>query len=400
MNSPAKGPLDGLTLLDLSRDLAGPFGTVILADLGARVIKVEAPGQHSDHDGHAAKDDVSGEDARYFGLARNKERVVLNLASARGREVFLAMVSHADVVFTDYPREVMAALGLDDATLSAANPSVLSVSLSPFGAYGPYRDRPGSELVVQALAGGMSMTGEPGRAPVQAGNPIAGLSGGMWAAIAILAAIRGRDEQLAGGGAIDIALFDGQLAMVPYFAAYYFLDGSVPGPQGSGGHSPTYGAFRCSDDRYVIIAAIDQVPWSKLCDALRRPDLFDDERFATSHLRASNGDVLTDVLQSEFSKLPAAEWDERLYAADLAYARVNRLDEALTDPQVIHRGMIAEVLGQQGDNVRVVGNPVKYSAFPPRMQAPAARGEHTDAVLAELGFGLAEIGELRSNGVI
>lgn len=396
-----RGPLDGITIVDLSWHLAGPFGTLVLADLGARVIKVEAPGSHGGYDHRGfLRHYFKGQDAHYLSLNRNKESVTLNLKTPEGKELFLRLVERADVVFNNFRAGVMDRLGLGHEELKKVNPSVISVSLSSFGQDGPYRDRPGVDLVVQALSGGMSMTGEPGRAPARAGIPLGDLGGGMWAAIAVLAALHARDDQAIAGSDIDVSLLDGHLAMIPYFSAYYFLDGTIVGPQGSGGHSPTYGAFRCSDDRYVVIAVIDQKPWSKLCRALEREDLITDPRFESSLLRSNNGRELRPLIEEIFASRPLPEWERRLEEADLAYARVNRLDEALADPQVRHRGMVVDIEHSLGGSLQFVGNPVRVSGFAPRYESPPLIGGDTDGVLGELGVDADELSRLRSAGVI
>lgn len=396
-----KGPLEGITVIDLSWHLAGPYGMLILADLGARIIKVEAPGSHGGYDSRGfLRHYYKGQDAHYMSLNRNKESVTIDLKTAEGKALFLKLVARADVVFNNFRAGVMERLGLGHRALAEVNPDIISVSLSSFGQDGPYAQRPGVDLVVQALSGGMSMTGESGRPPVRAGIPIGDLAGGMWSAIAVLSALRGREEGLNGGVDIDLALLDGQIAMIPYFSAYYFLDGTVPGPQGSGGHSPTYGAFRCADERYVVIAVIDQGPWAKLCTALGRDDLRDDPRFDSSEHRATNGDELRSIIEAEFASRPLEEWEARLEAADLAYARVNRLDEALADPQVNHRQMVVDIQHSLGDPLRFVGNPVKFPAFPARLESPPLIGEDTEAVLAEIGVAADEIQPLRDAGVI
>ena len=244
------------------------------------------------------------------------------------------------------------------------------------------------------------MTGEPGRPPVRAGLPIGDLAGGMWAVISILSALRARDHGLSEGSEIDVSLLDGQIAMIPYFSAYYFLDGFVPGPQGSGGHSPTYGAFKCADGRYVIIAVVDQKPWQKLCSAFGREDLEHDPRFSSSRLRATNQDALRAVIDAEFAKHSSNEWQERLKAADVAYARVNRLEEALADPQVLHRNMVVEINHTLGDTLRFVGNPVKLSDFTTPYDSPPIIGEHTEQVLRSLGVPPDRFADLRERGIV
>lgn len=395
------GPLAGVTVIDLSWHLAGPFCTLILADLGARVIKVEAPGSHGGYDpGGFVRHYYKGQDAHYMALNRNKQSITLNLKSPEGNDVFKRLCQQADVVFNNFRAGVMQRLGLGYEELSQVNSDLVYVSLSSFGQEGHYVRRPGVDLVVQALSGGMSMTGEPGRPPVRAGIPIGDLAGGMWAAIGILSALRARSTGLSRGCEIDLSLLDGQIAMTPYFSAYYFLDGVVPGPQGSGGHSRTYGAFRCADDRYMVIAVIDQGPWRKLCRALDREDLFEDPRFATAEARSQNGDELAKITTEAFAAVPSTEWETRLQQADLPYARVNRLDEALADPQVIHRNMVIEIEHSLGDRLKFVGNPIHIPGYSQAYASPPLIGEHTGAVLAEVGVDEGQLQRFADEGMV
>ncbi|MCW2780315.1 MAG: CoA transferase [Marmoricola sp.] len=400
-SSPVEGPLNGVKIVDMSWHLAGPFCTLILADLGASVIKVEATGSNGGYDpGGFTRHYYKDQDAHYMALNRNKRSMTLNLKTERGKELFNELVSGADVVFNNFRAGVMPRLGVGFEDLRKVNPSLIFASLTSFGQTGPYSKRPGVDLVVQALSGGMSMTGEPGRSPVRAGIPLGDLAGGMWAAISILSAIQGRNAGTTEATEIDLSLLDGQIAMIPYFSAYYFLDGAIPGPQGSGGHSPTYGAFKCSDDRYVIIAVTDQIPWGKLCRALDRTDLQHLPKFEDSRQRAGNGVELHQIVEDEFAKRPSEEWCRRLEEADLGYARVNSLDEALADPQVLHRDMVIEIEHTLGDKLKFVGNPVKMTGFNQTYSSPPIIGEHTEAVLQGLGLDADEFAELRTSGVV
>ena len=397
----ARGPLAGVTVLDLSWHLAGPYCTLILADLGATVIKVEAPGSHGGYDpGGFIRHQYKGQDAHYMALNRNKLSVSLNLKSPEGQEIMRRLVGRADVLFNNFRAGVMDRLGLGYESVKAVNESIIYVSLSAFGQDGPYRDRPGVDVVIQAISGGMSMTGTPGGPPVRAGIPIADLGGGMWAAIAILSALRGRDAGLLTGTNLDISLLDGQIAMIPYFSMYYFLDGSVPGPQGSGGHSPTYGAFECADGRHVVIAVIDQKPWLALCNALRQDAWPADPRFETASKRTENQAALHELLAAVFASRSSEEWLERLRAAGLAAGRVNRLDEALNDPQVRHRKMVTEIDHPLGGALSYVDTPVAFAGFDDQSFSPPLIGEHTHQVLEELGITASEQVRLRAEGVI
>ena len=399
--SPVKGPLNGVKVIDMSWHLAGPYCTLILADLGASVIKIEAVGANGGYDpGGFTRHYYKGQDAHYMALNRNKRSITLNLKTDEGKRVYHDLVKQADVVFNNFRAGVMQRLGVGFEELKKVNPHLVFASLSSFGQDGPYAKRPGVDLVVQALSGGMSMTGEPGRGPVRAGIPLGDLAGGMWAAISILAALRGRDQGHSEATNIDLSLLDGQIAMIPYFSAYYFLDGKIPGPQGSGGHSPTYGAFKCSDDRYVIIAVTDQKPWAKLCRALDLESLQDDPRFADSRSRAGNGEELHKIVEDTFAQRSSDEWSKRLEEVDLAYARVNHLDEALADPQVLHRGMVVEIDHTLGDTLKFVGNPLKMSSYERTYVSPPIIGEHTQAVLEGLGYDEHEFGRLRELGVV
>jgi len=396
---PPSGPLDGVLVLEMARGMAASFCSLILADLGARVIKIETV---EPLDGPPARRESARQedDPRYLAFNRNKMSCRLSLRSMEGRRILGRLVSATDVVIGDLSIAEREALGIGRDDVANLSPQPVFVNVTPFGLNGPYADRPATDMLIQALSGGMSMTGEPGRPPRAAGLPIAELCGGMWAAIAVLAALMARDGALASGCDVDLSLLDGQLAMIPYFSAYYFLDGFVPGPQGSGGHSPTYGAFRCSDDRYLVIAVIDQLSFVKLCDALDRQSLKDDPRFRDATSRSQHEQELRGLIEATFVARPLPEWEERLEQANLAYARVNRLDEVFGDPQVRHRGMVTEILGASGELLRVVDSPIKVPGLRGRQQPPPRVGEHTDAVLRGLGVEASEISRLRAAGVI
>lgn len=397
----ARGPLAGITVVDLSWHLAGPFCTLVLADLGARVIKVEAPGSHGGYDpGGFIRHYHKGQDAHYMALNRNKQSITLDLKALEGKDIFKRLCQRADVVFNNFRAGVMQRLGLGYEAIREVNPEIIFASLSSFGQDGPYVERPGVDLVVQALSGGMSMTGEPGRPPVRAGIPIGDLAGGMWAAVGILAALRARSAGLQRSGELDVSLLDGQLAMTPCPSARHFLDGTVPGPQGSAGQGAACGVFRCSDGRYVAVVVTGQEPWAGLCRVLGRPELRDDRRFSTAASRAEHGEELADVIGQAFGVLPSAEWEARLQHGAVPYARVNRLDEALADPQVLGRDMVVEIEHTLGGRLRFVGNPIRIPGYRQAHASPPLIGEHTSTVLAELGVGDGERRRLEHGGVV
>jgi crotonobetainyl-CoA:carnitine CoA-transferase CaiB-like acyl-CoA transferase len=388
MNMPKpKLPLSEVTVLDLSWHLAGPFCSMILADLGARVIKIERPDAHGGYDpGGIARFQYRGEDVHYISLNRNKESVVLDLKKPADHAAFMTMVRQSDVVFNNFRPGAMKRLGLTLDALQAVNPRIILASLSAFGANGPHSHRPGVDLVIQAESGGMSMTGERGRPPVRAGIPVADLAGGMWSAIAILAALRDRDQNGASAREIDMSLFDAHLSLIPYFTAYLTTNGFVPGPQGSGGHSPSYGAFQASDGKYVVVAVIDQKPWIALCKAMEAPELLDDPRFASAKTRIEHTEELQPLIQQLIGRKTAAEWIARFEKHKLPAGQVNDLREALEHPQVAARNMLVTIDHVLGGQVRLLGTPVKMTGYEPTFGSPPRIGQDTERVLAEFGI--------------
>jgi crotonobetainyl-CoA:carnitine CoA-transferase CaiB-like acyl-CoA transferase len=380
-------PLEGVTVIDLSWHLAGPYCTMILADLGARVIKVEAPGSLGGYDpGGIIRHRYHGQDLHYISVNRGKESLTLDLKDPVGRADFLKLVSSADVVFDNFRPGVMQRLGLDFDTLAEHNPRVISVSISSFGATGPESLRPGVDLVLQAMSGGMSMTGFPGQPPVRAGIPVADLAGSMWTATAVLAALLRRANGWTRPQRIDTSLLDGQIALMPYFAAYYLNSGFIAGPQGSGGHSPTYGAFAASDGKYFVIAVIDQEPWRRLCAAIGAPWLPDDLRFASPASRIDHGAELTQVLQDHFRSETREAWLGRLYAHQVPAGPVNDIEEALAEAQVLAREMVVRIPHLSGGEVGLTGSPIKLSDFRPEYGAAPDHGSDTQRLRAEFGL--------------
>ncbi|MEE2059009.1 CaiB/BaiF CoA transferase family protein [Rhodococcus artemisiae] len=391
MTSTARRPLEGITVLDLSWHLAGPYCTMALADLGARVIKIERPGANGGYDpGGVARFEFQGDDVHYIALNRNKESIILDLKSEEGREVFFHMVAQADVVFNNFRPGTMQKLGLDFETVKTANDKIIYASLSAFGATGPDTTRPGVDLVIQAESAGMSMTGYKDGPPARAGLPIADLAGGMWSAMAILAAIRERDAFGTGAREIDMSLFDSHLSMIPYFSAYLTTNGFVPGPQGSGGHSPTYGAFETADGSWLVLAVIDQKPWNLLCEALEAPQLLEDPRFASAGTRIEHTEDLRKAVQEILLTKPRAEWMTKFRGLGVPSGSVNDLREALDHPQVAARDMLVDVPYVGGGTVKLLGNPVNMSGFEKTFASPPRIGQDTDRIIAEFTTGAKE----------
>ncbi|RMG48064.1 MAG: CoA transferase, partial [Acidobacteria bacterium] len=306
-----KAPLTGVRVLDLTQFLAGPYGSMLLGDLGAEIIKIEPPG--GDPMRRMPPYFLAGESAYFLSINRNKRSVTLDLKSSAGRQVFHDLVRVSDVVLDNFRPGVMEELGLGYETLRRINRRIIACSITGFGKTGPYRDRPAFDLVLQAMSGAMSITGEPGRTPVRMGIPMGDLAGGMFAAQAISAALYAR-ERTGEGCFIDLGLMDCLTALLTYVAQYYLAGGPVPRPAGSHHQSVVpYGVFATADG-YLVIAVFAEKFWRALCRALERPDLAEDPRFARNELRLKHRAELLSILQEIFRRRPTEEWLTRLEA--------------------------------------------------------------------------------------
>jgi CoA:oxalate CoA-transferase len=394
------GPLSRLLVLDLTQFLAGPYAAQIFGDLGARVIKIEPPSGEMTRT--IAPHFVKGESAYYLAVNRNKESLAIDLKHARGRAIMLDLVKRADIVLENFRPGVAARLGLGYEALKAANPRIVMCSISGFGQDGPYRDRPAYDIIVQAMSGGMSITGEHGGKPVRAGIPLGDLSAGMYAVIGALAALeRARRDGV--GAYIDVSMLDCQVSMLVYQAAYHLLSGEVPGPQGREHLSfPTYRAFRCADGIEVVVAAKTERMWSDLCAALGRPELPADPRFKLNEDRLHNRDALAPLLEAAAANIPSERFLAALAAAQVPAGPINTLDRALGDPQVRHRDMVVELTDREGEAVQVVGNPIKFAGQSTREHAyPHRLGADTESVLRSLlGFSAEEVSRLAEAGIV
>ncbi len=391
-------PLRGLRILDLKQFLAGPFCTQILADLGAEIIKIEP--QAGDPTRFLPPHFYKGESAYFLAINRSKESVVLDLSIEPGRNVFYDLVKKADVVIEAFRPGVAKKLRADYDALKAVNPRIVYCSISGFGQDGPYATRPAYDMIVQALSGAMSLTGEVGGRPVRSGTPIGDLNAGQSAATAILAALWER-ERSGAGQAIDISMLDVQISMLSYLGEYYLISGDVPGLQGRGHMSiPTYNAFRARDGRDVLICANTERMWQQLCEALEIPELVNDPRFETNERRHANRAELEPMLERAFAKYNCADLLKRFHEQGIPSAPVNSVAEALADPQVIHRRMVREVPHTLGGEIRVLGNPIKFSrSAENQFNSPPTLGQHTESVLREtLGYNPTQIETLRQQG--
>lgn len=390
------GALEGVRVLDLTQTLAGPFGSMILADLGAEVIKIEPPGRRQTVEGGTT---FKGETVHFLAINRSKKSIILDLKASKGKEVFYDLARKADVVFDNYRAGVLDRLGIDYETLKSLNPRIISCSVTGFGSTGPYRDRPAYDLIVQAMSGGMSITGEP--PPARAGIPIGDLSGGMFAAHGIMAALYAR-ERTRVGQRVEVSLLDGQIALLTYCVPDYFVSGKMVGPVGVGQRAdPTYRMFKTKDTHIVIAIAPGSRFWQNLCRALGREDLATDPRFDSFARRRENVAELTSIIEEILLSKTAEEWLELLVKEDVPAGPVNTIDKALADPQVGHQKMVVPVDYVLGGELKLAGNPIKMSGVEQVFKSPPTFGQHTEEVLSQLlGYSEAKISELKREKVI
>jgi crotonobetainyl-CoA:carnitine CoA-transferase CaiB-like acyl-CoA transferase len=411
--SPSRRPaLAGLRVIDLARVLAGPTCAQTLADLGADVIKIERPGIGDDTRpwGPPWLPDAHGEptrDSTYFSSAnRNKRSIAIDLANDAGAALVRRLAMQADVLIENYKVGDLARRGLDYATVSALNPRLVYCSITGFGQTGPMRERPGYDYIFQGVGGLMSVTGlpdgEPGGGPMKIGASIVDVSTGLYAGIAILAALRERDASGL-GQYIDMALFDTVASLTMHQAAGYFQTGKVPGRMGnsSGGIMMPYETFKCADG-HLIVACGNNTQWQSLCKALARDDLAGDPRLASPSTRQINREFALGELRSTFAASKVADVAARLDSGGVPNGPINDIKQVFEMEQAQVRGLKIELERSDGTRVAGVGNPIRLSATPAQYRSAAPKlGEHAAAVLTEwLGAGAEEIEQLRAAGAV
>ncbi|WP_231186468.1 CoA transferase [Haladaptatus sp. DYF46] len=396
------GPLDGLTVLDASRVLVGPFCTMQLGDLGADVIKIEQPGTGDQtRKWHPPTYGESDQSAYYLSVNRNKRSMSLDLSSDDGRAIFRDLASEADVVVSNFRVGTMGKWGLDYPTLREDNPGLIYCALSGYGEWGPDRDRPAYDLIMQAEGGLMSITGEADGSPVRVGVAIADIGAGMYATQAILAALLERELGDGTGQKVDVSLLDSQVAWMSYMASNYFATGTAPGRMGS--KHPTlapYQAFPTADG-YVVIAVPSPNLWPKFCAAIDREDLVDDDRFHDNASRVENRDELDALLEPTFAEFTTKEVLETMDDHGVPASDVKDMEDVFDNPQVAARNMQWSVSHPTAGDVEMAGSPMHLSKTPTGVRAhPPLLGEHTEEILFEYGYTEADIERLSDEGVI
>jgi crotonobetainyl-CoA:carnitine CoA-transferase CaiB-like acyl-CoA transferase len=392
-------PLTGFRVLDLTRFLSGPYCTMVLAELGADVVKIEQPGTGDDSRRMAPK--VNGESYPFAMPNRSKRSVALDLKSPRGKELFLELAASADLIIENFRPGVTKRLGIDYAAAREVREDILYCSISGFGQTGPYRDRPGFDIMAQGIGGFLRMTGHPDGRPTKVGIAINDIAAGATAIYSILAAELNR-RQTGKGQYIDIGLVDAGLAWTVWESGAYFGSGEQPAQTGTRHRRSTpYQAYRTSDG-FVTIGANTERLWQRLInDVLKRPDWADDARFVDLDARMAHIDELEAEIEAITTTLPTNDWVDRLDVAGVPGGPVLTYEETLQDPHVLARGMVAEVDHPIIGPMKTIAPPTRFSDLEFEVRSPAPwLGQHTASVLTELGVDADEIDRLFTEGVL
>jgi len=419
-------PLSGVRILDFSRAVAGAYGALLLADLGAEVIKIEqVPSQFQENAVAAvdadwstlfgypvAEEEPETPDAKrratqgrghFQSINRNKKRIALNLKAEKGKEAFYALVRKSDVVYDNFRPAVLNRLGIDFDTLKQVNPKIISCSVSGYGESGPCKDAPAYDVILQALSGEMSMTGMPGFPPCRSGLAIADLCSGAFATIGLLTALQARNHT-GMGQRVDISMLDVMISMLNYRVGQYSDTGHVPGPVGSGhsgaGQIP-YGAYECKGGAYIALAAGLSDHWGRFIKALGLPELENDPRFITNAKRQENIEIISGLIEGMFLTKTAQEWEKIFSDADVPAGKVNNLAEAISHPQVLHRNMVVDIKMPTGEVWKFAGNPIKVRGDTEVFEAAPDIGQNTGEILsAILGYSKEHLDELNATNAI
>ena len=393
-------PLAGVRVLDLTQVLGGPYACMVLADLGADVIKVEPPGRGEQGRRAMGRRMRGSDSAAFLAVNRGKRSLTLDLKSDEGHALFGELVDTADAVVESMRPGVARRLRIDADSLRARRPELVCASLSGFGSTGPYADRPGYDLIAQAMTGLMSITGHPGQAPAKAGVPVADLCGGLFVALGVLAALLGRERQ-GSGRAVETSLYEAALALAVGEATSIWAGGATPAPLGSAHRLlAPYQALRTADG-WVTVGANNDKLWRLLCATLDRPDLAADPRFADNDARMAQRDELVAELESALGAATTDECVERLLAAGVPAGPIRDYREVLDDPHTHARAMVVEAEHPVEGRVRMLGSPLKVDGAPlPLERSAPLLGAHTDELLDELGVSVARREALRAAGAV
>lgn len=393
------GPLAGFTVLDLTRVLSGPYCTMVLGDLGARIIKVEQP-RKGDDTRHWGPPFVGAESAYFLSINRNKESVTLDYKPAAGRDVLEKLIARADVLVENFRPGTLERAGFGWEAMHARHPRLVYASISGYGQTGPRRDEAGYDAVMQAEGGLMSVTGDADRPGYRLGVAITDMVSGLYCAQGITAALLAR-ERSGEGQRVDIGMLDTTAALLTYQAANWFTTGVVPPRQGNR-HATIapYETFTTSDGEIVVAVGNDE-SWKRFCPAIGLPELAADPRFDTNKDRMANYDAMRPPIDRVFRTATSAEWIARLNAAGVANGEVRNIGQMLNDPQLAAREMVQTLMHPAIGATRVIGAPIKLSNTPASLRTPPpVLGQHTDAVLAELGYSAAAIAGLHDTRVV
>lgn len=395
-------PLEGIKVLDLTRVLAGPYCTMVLANLGAEIIKIERPGTGDDSRDFGPF--VNGESIYFISVNRGKKSIAIDLKSEEGIVLLLDLVKEVDILAENFRPGTMEKLGLGYDKLKEVNPKLIYAAMSGFGHSGPYSKRAAYDMIVQGMGGIMSITGQPGGEPTRVGTSVGDITAGLFGAIGIISALLGR-QTTGKGQKVDVAMLDGQVSILENAIARYTASKEIPEPLGSRHPSITpFEAFKTKDS-WVILAAGNDVLWAKFCKVIDREDLIKDPNYITNQDRNNNHDILKPILDDVFIGKTTDEWLELLNNAGIPGSPINTVDKLFTDPQIDARNMLVEVEQPGVGKIKVAGNPIKLSDIPAKDEVPEdpapSIGQHTEEILRNmLGLDEKRVNELMSKKVI